>query len=88
MKLALPVRAEALPIHGTRIVDANARLLVADVYDDDVAEHFVVAVNSHAALVEGCKKALTCASLNSDVRELIVAALALAAYYRRQEALA
>lgn len=28
-----------------------------------------------ASLLEGCKKALTCGSINSDVRDLIVAAI-------------
>lgn len=40
------------------------------------AEYITQCVNSHEKLIEGCKKALTCASLNSDVRALIVAALA------------
>lgn len=42
------------------------------------ARFIITAVNSHASLIEACKKALTCASLNSDVRALIVSTLQLA----------
>lgn len=42
----------------------------------EVVQRDKCAVNSHEKLIAGCKKALTCASLNSDVRALIVAALA------------
>lgn len=48
--------------------------LESDGHADDAA--FIVrAVNSHDRLIEACKKALTCASLNSDARALIVTAL-------------
>ena len=60
--------------------------LIFDVKDDTVclvigealAASIVQAVNSHDALLAACRKALTCASLNSDVADLCRNAIALA----------
>jgi hypothetical protein len=41
-----------------------------------ILEELAKRFNSHAALVEACKKALTCASLDHAVRQVITAALA------------
>ena len=40
------------------------------------ASLIITAVNSHDELLEACRKAASCASINSDVRSLILAAIA------------
>lgn len=58
-------------------VQGNSRKLKPG-EDGQIAAEIVRDHNSYTALLEAAKKALTCASLNSDVRALIVAAIALA----------
>lgn len=61
-------------VHG--IVIAQAQQISASVDDKHVRNANAKLMAASHDLYEACKKALTCASIDSNVRELILAALA------------
>lgn len=74
VRWVLPLRCEPLPVHGTRVIDNAQQVIVADVYNEDVAQALVAAINAYSpardAAVEGVVEALKAIQGSAEIESL------------------